>query len=538
MSQQHESSRRRFLKTSAGAAGGLMLGGLPGILLARQAPAVVTSEADRPIASWGLQIGDLCEDRAMIWSRADRASRLHVEWSLDPNFSTTRRIGGVHALETSDFTARVDLSGLPPGREIYLRTTFEALDSEGAMSEPVLGSFRTRGIGDRGVRFVWGGDTCGQGWGINPDDGGMRCYEAMRAVDPDFFLHSGDTIYADGVMAETVALPDGGTWRNAFLDVVPEKTKVAETLQEYHRAYLYNLYDDNVRRFNSQVPQIWQWDDHETLNNWSPGKDLSTDARYTEKRIQTLVGNSTKAFLDYSPMRYHDQTESERVYRKIPYGESLDVFVLDMRSYRGPNTYNLQTEPNADTVYMGKQQIAWLKQQLLKSTATWKIIAADMPLGLQVPDGTDAQGRARFENSSNGDGTVLGREFEIADILRFIKRSGIRNTVWLTADVHYCAAHHYNPDQAQFQDFAPFWEFVAGPLHAGTFGPNVLDNTFGPQLKFQKVPPTGQSNLPPSANYQFFGQIDIDRRTRELTMAFKDSSGAVVYTKSLEPELG
>lgn len=537
MSQPKTPSRRAFLKTSAGAAGGLMLGGLPGILAARQAPAVVTSEAARPLASWGLQIGDLLDDRAVIWSRADRASRLFVEWSLDPNFSTTRRVGGAHALETSDFTARVDLAGLPPGREIYLRTTFESLDSEGALSEPVLGSFRTRGVADRGVRFVWGGDTAGQGWGINPDDGGMRCYEAMRSVDPDFFLHSGDTIYADGVMSPSVALPGGGTWRNAFLDVVPEKTKVAETLQEYHRAYLYNLYDDNVRRFNSQVPQIWQWDDHEVTNNWSPGKDLSGNALYTEKRVQTLVGNATKAFLDYSPMRYHDATESERIYRKIPVGEMLDIFVLDMRSYRAANSYNRQTEAGADTVYMGARQIAWLKKQLLKSTATWKIIAADMPIGLNVPDGTDSQGRAVFENSSNGDGPVLGREFEIAEVLSFIKHSGIRNTVWLTADVHYCAAHHYNPQQAQFSDFDPFWEFVAGPLHAGTFGPNLLDNTFGPQLKFQKAPPAGQSNLPPSANYQFFGQVDIDRRTRELTVAFKDSTGAVVYTKVLAPEM-
>jgi alkaline phosphatase D len=46
------------------------------------------------------------------------------------------------------------------------------------------------------------------------------------------------------------------------------------------------------------------------------------------------------------------------------------------------------------------------------------------------------------------------------------------NTVWLTADVHYAAAHYYNPDKAQFQEFDPFWEFVARPLHAGTFGPN------------------------------------------------------------------
>lgn len=536
MSQPHAASRRRFLKTSAGAAGGLMLGGLPGILAARQAPAYVPPDAARPLANWGLQIGDVHGDRAVIWSRADRASRLIVEWSLDENFTRTRRIVGPHALETSDYTARIDLSGLPEGREVYVRTMFQSLDSAGAESEPVLGQFRTRGCRDRDLRFVWGGDTAGQGWGINPDDGGMRCYEAMRAVDPDFFLHSGDTIYADGVMSAQTTLADGSVWRNAFLDEVPEKTKVAETLREYQRAYLYNLYDDNVRRFNAQVPQIWQWDDHEVVNNWSPGKDLSADPRYTEQRVQALVANATHAFLDYSPMRFHGLDESERIYRQISYGEALDVFVLDMRSYRGANSDNRQTRPSADTAYLGAEQLAWLKRQLRESNATWKVIAADMPIGLQVPDGTDAQGRMRFEASANGDGPVLGREFELAELLRFIKRNAIRNTVWLTADVHYCAAHYYDPNRAQFQDFEPFWEFVAGPLHAGTFGPSLLDNTFGPQVMFQKAPPAGQSNLPPSANYQFFGQVDIDRRTRELTMAFKDSTGATLYTRRLSPE--
>ncbi|TIL18780.1 MAG: alkaline phosphatase, partial [Mesorhizobium sp.] len=72
-----------------------------------------------------------------------------------------------------------------------------------------------------------------------------------------------------------------------------------------------------------------------------------------------------------------------------------------------------------------------------------------------------------------------GRELEIADLLRYIKNAGITNTVWLTADVHYTAAHYYNPDKAQFQDFNPFWEFVSGPLHAGTYGPNDFDMTFG-----------------------------------------------------------
>src|SRR6185436_4469207 len=303
------------------------------------------------------------------------------------------------------------------------------------------------------------GDTAGQGWGINPDFGGMRIYETMRQTRPDFFIHSGDNIYADGPMRESVTLPDGSLWRNAHLDEVPAKLKVAETLDEFRGNYLYNLMDDNLRRFNAEVPQIWQWDDHEVTNNWSDSKDLTADARYTEKRVPTLVSRALRAFLEHAPMRWHNQKESERVYRHLPYGPDLDVFVLDMRSYRGPNSFNRQETPGPDTAFLGSAQIEWLKRRLEASRATWKVIAADMPIGLLVGDGQDAQGRPRFEAIANGDGAVLGREFEVADLLRFIKRRGIDNVVWITADVHYCAAHFYDPGRAQFKEFDPFWEF-------------------------------------------------------------------------------
>lgn len=537
MSSPLQPSRRGFLKSAASASALLLTRGLPAILLARQAPAVIAAESARPQARWGLQIGDVIADRAIVWSRADRGARMIVEWALDESFTVVRRMVGPHAIADSDYTERVDLEALPAGRDIFVRTWFESLDAQGATSEPQYGRFRTPPRSGRNIRFVWSGDTGGQGWGINPQIGGMRTYEAMRLVQPDFFLHSGDTIYADGPMTPTVALPDGGVWVNAYLDEVPEKLKVAETLQEYRRNHLYNLYDENLRRFAAEVPQIWQWDDHEVVNNWSPGKDLSTDERYTEKDIKTLVARATRAFLDYAPMRWHAQDESERIYRHIPYGEDLDVFVIDMRSYRAANSDNRQEQPGDETVFLGREQIGWLKKKLAASKATWKVIAADMPIGLQVQDGSDEQGRTRFENSANGDGPVLGREYEIAELLRFVKRAGIRNTVWLTADVHYCAAHYYDPNKAVFQDFEPFWEFVSGPLNAGTFGPNLLDNTFGPQVVFYQAPPEGQTNLPPSAGLQFFGQVDIDHRSKDFVVSLKDASGAVLFTQRLAAQL-
>jgi alkaline phosphatase D len=529
-SARFEAPRRQFLKQAT--LGSLAFtSGIGGILYARRAPAVIAADGERPVTSWGLQIGDVVGDRAIVWSRADRASRFIVEWSLDESFSRSVTLRGPNALEWSDYTARLDLTGLPPDQDVFVRTSFESLDSSSrARSEPLTGRFRTPPAKRRDVRFLWSGDVCGQGWGIDLSFGGMKLFESMRQTQADFFIHSGDSIYADGTLTETVTDTAGHVvWTNAYLDQVPEKTKVAETLREYHRNHLYNRFDTNVQRFSAEIPQIWQWDDHEVTNNWSDSKVL--DSRYTEQRVRALAANAARAFLDYSPIRWNSQVESERVYRHIPYSRDLDVFMLDMRSYRGPNSFNRQTQAGADTAFLGAVQLAWLKQKLRESRATWKVIAADMPIGLLVPDGTDAQGRAQFEAIANGDGPVLGREFEIADLLRFMKREDIVNTVWLTADVHYCAAHFYDPNKAQFRDFDPFWEFVAGPAHAGTFGPNALDNTFGPRVVFQKVAPV--ANAAPSAGFQFFGQVDIDHRSKDMLVALKDINGVSVFSTRL-----
>jgi alkaline phosphatase D len=400
-------------------------------------------------------------------------------------------------------------------------------------SEPVAGSLLTPPAARRDIRFVWSADTAGQGWGINPDWGGMRIYETMRQVEPAFFIHSGDTIYADGPIAAEVALPDGGVWKNL---TTAAKSKVAETLAEFRGNYAYNLMDENVRRFNAAVPMLAQWDDHEVINNWYWEKRLEEDERYEEKNVALLAARGLRAFTEYLPVRPHP-LERDRIYGSFRYGPSLEVFRIDMRSYRGPNTEGRETEVGAWATILGAAQMRWLRQALLASEATWKVIAADMPIGLIVWD--DFRARRGAEAVAQGDdGPPLGRELEIAGLLRFIRDNEIANVVWLTADVHYTAAHHYDPNRARFQEFAPFWEFVSGPLNAGTFGPNQLDATFGPQVVFQKAHPAGQFNLPPSAGLQFFGQVDVDGATEVMTVRLKDLEGATLFTRELEPARG
>ncbi|WP_295474284.1 alkaline phosphatase D family protein [uncultured Pseudomonas sp.] len=512
--------KRRQVIQAAGA--GLILPGL--------APAVIASPQARPKITDGVQSGDLQGDRAIVWSRCDRPARMVVEWDTRSLFSQPRKAVSPVVDARSDFTARVELSGLPADQAIFYRVFFEDAQS-GLASEPWFGHLRSMPQQRRDIRFVWSGDTVGQGFGINPDIGGMRIYEAMRLRLPDFFIHSGDTIYADGPVPAQLTTEDGRIWRNLTTEA---KSKVAETLDEYRGNYRYNLMDDNLRLFNAQVPQIWQWDDHEVTNNWSSSKQL--DDRYKVRDIQLLAARGRQAFLEYAPMRLQAADGGGRVYRKIPYGPMLDVFVLDMRSYRGGNDANLSDKPGPDTAFLGREQLDWLKRELKASQAQWKVIAADMPIGLGVPDGEVSPGVPRWEAIANGnDGPALGREMEIAELLAFLRAEQVRDYLWLTADVHYCAAHHYQPERAHFQDFEPFWEFVAGPLNAGSFGPNKLDMTFGPELVFQKAPPA--QNTSPFAGFQFFGEVNIEGQSGELTVTLRDLDGVAVYERKLQPSV-
>ena len=145
----------------------------------------------------------------MIWSRSDRPARLLVEYDVSEHFVKPTRVRGPFALDTTDFTARVDLTDLPDDSAIFVRVMFQDLSNDRIVSEAVEGSFRTAPVRNRAIRFLWSGDTAGQGWGINPDFGGMKIYEAMRQTQPDFFIHCGDNIYADGSIQECVTAENG-----------------------------------------------------------------------------------------------------------------------------------------------------------------------------------------------------------------------------------------------------------------------------------------------------------------------------------------
>ncbi|BCW46713.1 alkaline phosphatase D family protein [Arthrobacter sp. StoSoilB5] len=550
-------SRRNLVKTSlaslALAGAGTAGAGTVGIPAASAAPASIPLVRKRLTLPTGIATGDVTTDSAVLWSRASGPGRLTARLQavdsageiLRGRYGFSRTIQGPLATDASDFTAKIHAKGLPSGTRFALELNFE---DENGLGEAVNGTFSTapgssgndrQGAPGDGTRssnqsFVWTGDTAGQGWGINEEIGGMRGYNAMHATRPDFFIHSGDTIYADGPIAATVTEKDGQVWRNI---VTEEVSKVAETLGEYRGRHRYNSLDANMRAMFAEVPVIAQWDDHETHNNWYPGQILD-DARYTESNVNVLAARGRQAWQENMPIADSaalwrpgtfdaGQYQPARIYRKISRGPQLEIFCLDMRTFKSPNTDG--KEPYSTNI-LGQEQVDWLIKEVRQSKATWKVIAADLPLGIIVPDGPVNQ-----ESLSNRDnGAPLGRELEIAGVLSAFKRDGVKNTVWLTADVHYCAAHHYSPERAAFTDFDPFWEFVAGPINAGSFGPNAMDGTFGPEVVFSKAGRfAGES--PRDGENQYFGHVDL-APDGTFTASLRNANGAVLFSKTLTPE--
>src|SRR5450631_1663160 len=142
----------------------------------------------------------------------------------------------------------------------------------------------------------------------------MRTYRTMLENRPDFFIHSGDHIYADCPVPAELKLPNGGIWRNI---VTEEKSAVAHSLAQFRGNYKYNLLDGNLRAFNAQVPMLAQWDDHEVTNDWSP-VGSADETGYAEDGSSRLVARAARAFHEFMPIR------------SVPAEEGVSIGGLDM----------------------------------------------------------------------------------------------------------------------------------------------------------------------------------------------------------------
>lgn len=429
----------------------------------------------------GFAVGDVKADSALFWTRLPSG---HGRLELHLGDKVIRRVE-LEARAEDDFTTQVLLDGLAANQKYGLHLL--ALDGAGKELEAREGSLRTAfAAGERGnFTFLMSGDLGGQGYCRHPEQG-YAIFEAMRALDADFFVANGDMIYADSVCPPTTNEGRPNLVGN-YLDVADKNLDwrdSARTFEAFAGHWRYNRADAQHQAFLAQTPMYVQWDDHEVINDFG--------AAWSEWPIDTsrpgypnLVAAGSRALFLYNPIRRNAE-EPKRIYRSFSRGRDLDLFLIDARSYRSPN--DLADRPSNAKTALGKAQLEWLKESLRASKATFKVISNDVPLALPTGGLSQYYGRDAFANGSSDDFSKrTGFESELIDLLVFLDRENIENVVFLATDVHFAMELRYEIDADGDGDLLRFHELIAGPLSAvRTTTPFQLDPTFKPTTLFAK----------------------------------------------------
>jgi alkaline phosphatase D len=445
---------------------------LPGCLPATAGRGPVPLAADLSLL---VTVGDVTDSTAVLWLRGQSPGIVHVRYG--PVGRRGETMAQVLVTPAADLTGKVLLAPLAPSSRYRYLVEQGAGRAEGEfVTAPPAGQ-------DVPVRFLWSGDLGSLAHCRHVSDG-YPIFRALTRFAGDFFLFVGDTIYADHVCQGT--------------DRVPGYNFIAESVQDFRAKHRYNRSDPGVQEFFRRLSVYAIWDDHEVKNDFSGVSE-------------PLMPIGRQAFLDYFPILPPPE-EPGRLYRQFRWGGLLELFSLDTRQYRRPNS---ERDGPAKTM-LGASQRRWLIQSVADSTAIWKIVVTSV--SLSVPTGNvarDSWTNANILGVPEENATGFAHERDA--ILRALWERGVRNLVFIAADLHHAEVIRHEP--------TPGWavhEFIAGPLAASTGIPRPLDRALNPQSLFSL------------GGIQNFGEVTVE--PSGLRVRIVDGNGRVRFTHTLVPE--
>jgi len=423
-------NRRDFFRRSGGAA-----------LAATALPMVfgVGAAAAGPLFQHGVASGDPLSDRVILWTRVtppDGTSAVTVEYqvALDPAFTQPVASGRVRTSTLRDWTVKVDVAGLAPGRSGYYR--FGAL---GSVSP--IGRTRTLPTGST-ARLRFAVVSCS-----NHAAGYFNAYRRIaERADLDLVLHLGDYLYEYG--------------SNQFGEVRPaEPTTEILTLTDYRTRHAQYKRDADSQELHRQHVLMPIWDDHEVANDsWLRGAqnhDPTTEGPWATRRSRAL-----QAYYEWMPVR--EPADRTRPQRNVRLGDLAEIVMLEERlSARSEQLPASIPVPvlgqgfvakgrflDPSRTLLGSEQEAWLAQTLAGSPARWQLIGQGVMVAqLKALGRSNADGGSLFVNPDQWDGYPPARE-------RLFDMFGpASNVVVLTGDIHSAWANDLtrdpnNPDPA------------------------------------------------------------------------------------------
>ena len=233
-----------------------------------------------------------------------------------------------------DFTCQFELNGLAEGEKYELVVETSPVNSR-KVSQLLRGAFKTAPAPDipEEVNFIV---ITGTSYGDVDSTNGYKFYLNSLKLDPEFFVHTGDIIYYDG-MAKNIELA------------------------RWHWERMYS-YPNNIE-FHRKLASYFIKDDHDTwTNDCYPDMETRFMGDFTFEQGQRI-------FLEQVPM-------GERTYRTIRWGKDLQIWLVEGRDYRSSNP---MPDGPGKTIW-GKEQLEWFKRTVTESEATFKVLISPTPL--------------------------------------------------------------------------------------------------------------------------------------------------------------
>ena len=213
---------------------------------------------------------------------------------------------------------------------------------------------------------------------------------------------------------------------------------------DYRRRHAEYKTDPDLQEAHRMHPWVVTWDDHEFANNaWRDGAenhDDSTEGPYPDRKQI-----AARVFDEWMPVRLPDPSDPKKIFRRLRYGDLADIIMLDTRSYArdeqvatavpllGLGATDLEALDDPNRSILGSEQLSWLQQQLINSTATWKLLGQQVIFApLQILGQPTAVGSGTIFNADAWDGYRASRQ----RVLDIIEGQQLDNVVILTGDVH------------------------------------------------------------------------------------------------------
>ena len=367
----------------------------------------------------GIKIGEVTQDSAIIWTRLTKNPTAHIDGqkfrkvpkhaqqipdgkSLSdmegavPGIAGSVRISwqsqGVETTRTEwlpvdedrDFTRKVEIGDLLPGQTYEVEV--ESRSANGKAGQTIYGKFRTAPAPEMiaSIKFVV---TSCQDYPRRDTPEGHQIYPNMLKLDPDFFIHTGDIEYYDKPM--------------------PWATNRELARFKWNR--LYGL--PHLAHFHTQVASYFMKDDHDTTSNDSwPGVDF----------MDLTWEQGKELFVEQFPIR-------KKNYRTIRWGKDLQIWMVEGRDFRSPNTMMDGPEKSI----WGKEQKEWFFRTFKESDATFRILISPTPVvGPDRSSKNDNHANKGFNHEGN----------EIRDFLASHKNTyvicGDRHWQYVSVDPH------------------------------------------------------------------------------------------------------